>query len=220
MDQGANPIRKIVTLMQDMQKEIEGAGAKEKELYDKFMCFCNGGAEELAKTSADAGATAESLASKAESEKAEKAGLEEDLAKHESDRTTATSDLAKATALRGKESTEYDTDMADQKSNYEAISGAIPALETGMGAASAFLQGAGNKKQLRRAVEMAQTISGYEKKDMVAFLEAKEGYAPQSGQIVGILKAMKDEMEATMKSTETAESEALKGFGELKAAKE
>jgi hypothetical protein len=220
LDQGANPIRKIVTLLQDMQKEVEADGAKDKELYDKFMCFCSGGAEELAKTSADAGSQAESLASKAEEEKAEKAGLEGDLAKHQTDRTTATSDLAKATAIRGKESSEYDADIADQKTNYDAISGAIPALETGMGGASAFLQAPGNKQNLKRAVDMSQTISGFEKKDMTAFLEAKDGYAPQSGQIVGILKNMKDEMESTIKSTETAEEEAVKGFAELKAAKD
>merc|ERR1719217_547128 len=110
MDQGANPIRKIVTLMQDMQKEIEAEGVKEQELYEKFLCFCNGGAEELAKTSADAGSAALSFASKAEEEKAEKAGLEGDLTKHQADRTGATSDLEKATALRGKESAEYDTE--------------------------------------------------------------------------------------------------------------
>merc|ERR1719159_612867 len=100
------------------------------------------------------------------------------------------------------------------------MSGAIPTLEAGMGSASAFLQAPGNKKQLRRAVEMAQSISAFEKKDMVAFLEAKDGYAPQSGQIVGILKSMKDEMESTIKATETAEEEAVKGFAQLKAAKE
>merc|ERR1719159_1203544 len=100
------------------------------------------------------------------------------------------------------------------------MSGAIPTLEAGMGSASAFLQAPGNKKQLRRAVEMAQSISGFEKKDMVAFLEAKDGYAPQSGQIVGILKSMKDEMESTIKATDTAEEEAVKGFAELKAAKD
>ena len=33
----ANPIRKIVTLLQDMQKEITAEGEKEKKLYDKFM---------------------------------------------------------------------------------------------------------------------------------------------------------------------------------------
>ena len=37
----ANPIRKVVTLLQDMQKEIEAEGEKEKALYDKFMCYCN-----------------------------------------------------------------------------------------------------------------------------------------------------------------------------------
>merc|ERR1719159_360121 len=100
------------------------------------------------------------------------------------------------------------------------MSGAIPTLEAGMGSASAFLQAPGNKKQLRRAVEMAQSISGFEKKDMVAFLEAKDGYAPQSGQIVGILKSMKDEMESTIKATDTAEEEAVKGFAALKAAKD
>jgi hypothetical protein len=222
MDQGANPIRKIVTLLQDMQKEIEAEGVKEKELYDKFMCFCNGGAEELAKTSADAGSAAESLASKAEEEKAEKSGLEGDLEKHTSDRSAAESDLAKATAIRGKESSEYEADIADQKSNYDAISGAIPALESASGAsASAFLQSPDNKKQLRRAVEMAQSISAMEKKSLAAFLEAKdESSSPGSDQIVGILKSMKDEMESTMKSTTTAEEEAAKGFTELKAAKD
>ena len=30
----ANPIRKVATLMQDMQKEIEAEGEKEKQLYD------------------------------------------------------------------------------------------------------------------------------------------------------------------------------------------
>merc|ERR1719160_1689307 len=218
-DEGANPIRKIVTLLQDMQKEIEAEGVKEKELYDKFMCFCSGGEEELTKTSADAGAAAESLASKAEEDKAAKAGLEGDLTKHGTDRTAATDDLAKATAIRGKESAEYEADIADQKTNYESISGAIPALEGSM--ASSFLQSPANKKQLRRALEMSQSISGFEKKTMTAFLDAKDDSAsPGSDQIVGILKAMKDEMESTIKSTETAEEEAVKGYAELKAAKE
>ena len=46
---GANPIRKVVTLMQNMQKEIEAEGAKEKELFDKFMCYCSGGTDGLKK---------------------------------------------------------------------------------------------------------------------------------------------------------------------------
>jgi len=48
---GANPIRKIVTLLQNMQKEIEAEGAKEQELFDKFMCFCSGNNGDLTKKS-------------------------------------------------------------------------------------------------------------------------------------------------------------------------
>merc|ERR1719240_422965 len=96
----ANPIRKIVTLMQDMQKELEAEGAKEKEMFDKFMCWCNGGSAELEKSASDAKSKIEELASKIEEEKAEKAQLEQDLKTHESDRAAATDDLSKATALR------------------------------------------------------------------------------------------------------------------------
>jgi len=135
-DEGANPIRKIVTLLQDMQKEIEAEGVKEKELYDKFMCFCSGGAEELAKTIADAKQEVETLTGKLEEEKAEKSGLEGDLVKHKEDRTAATADLEKATALRDKEAAENAADLADQETNFGAVSSAIPALEKGMGASS------------------------------------------------------------------------------------
>merc|ERR1719284_1992755 len=43
----ANPIRKVVTLLQNMQKKVVAEGEKEKELYEKFMCYCKGGSAEL-----------------------------------------------------------------------------------------------------------------------------------------------------------------------------
>jgi len=221
---GANPIRKIVTLLQDMQKEIEAEGAKEKELYDKFMCFCDGGAEELKKSIADAAMTIESSSAAEKEQTAEKAGLEQDLIKHKSDRVSAGDDLEKATAIRGKENAEYETDLADQKTNYAAISSAIPALEKGMGGASLIQSnGAGFTKQIQKALASAQTVSQMEKQDVMAFLENKadsESGSPGSGQIVGILKNMKDEMEKTIESLETAETSAAAGYTDLKAAKE
>jgi hypothetical protein len=219
---GANPIRKIVTLLQDMQKEIEAEGTKEKELYEKFMCFCSGGKEELEKTSADSAQAIETLTSQAEEQTAEKTGLEGDLKKHEEERTSATADLAKATAIRGKENADYETSLADQKSNFQAISGAIPALEKGMGGAASLLQQNGNdlKKKLQRALGASQVVSSGERKDVMAFLEQSGDYAPASGQIVGILKNMKDEMEKSITSLTKDEEDAVAGYGDLKAAKE
>jgi len=219
---GANPIRKIVVLMQDMQKELEAEGAKETELFEKFMCFCNGGKEELEKTSADAAQAIETLSSQVEEQTAEKTGLEGDLKKHEEEKAAATSDLAKATAIRGKENADYEESLGDQKTNFEAISGAIPALEKGMGGAASLLQQNGNnlKKKLQHALSSSQVVSSSDKKDVMAFLEQSGDYAPASGQIVGILKNMKDEMDKSIKSLVKDEEDAVAGFGDLKAAKE
>merc|ERR1719377_499717 len=85
----ANPIRKIVTLMQNMQKEIEAEGAKEKELFDKFMCYCNGNNGDLAKASADGKAKMDQLAAQLKSEEAEKVQVGQELASHKSDRAGA-----------------------------------------------------------------------------------------------------------------------------------
>merc|ERR1719247_723772 len=54
----------------------------------------------------------------------------------------------------------------------------------------------------------------------MAFLEENGDYAPASGQIVGILKGMKDDMEAELKEATATEEKAIAGFADLKASKE
>jgi len=36
----ANPIRKVVTMLQNMQEKVEADGERETHLYEKFMCYC------------------------------------------------------------------------------------------------------------------------------------------------------------------------------------
>merc|ERR1719265_1802317 len=133
---GANPIRKVVTLMQNMQKEIEAEGAKEKELFDKFMCYCSGGTDGLKKAIADANAQAEQLSAQLKSEEAEKSQIGQDLGGHKQDRENAKADIEEATVLRNKEEAAYAAEKADSESNIAAMSTAIPALEKGMGGAA------------------------------------------------------------------------------------
>merc|ERR1719207_281761 len=97
---GANPIRKIVTLMQNMQKEIEEEGAKEKELFDKFMCYCSGNNGDLNKAAADGKAAIEELGAKLKSEEAEKSQTAQELIGHKADREQAGADLSEATMIR------------------------------------------------------------------------------------------------------------------------
>merc|ERR1719181_644450 len=144
---GANPIRKIVTLMQNMQKEIEAEGEKEKELFDKFMCFCSANTGDLGKAEADAKAKSEEMSAKLKSEEAEKSQLEQELVDHKTDRETAKSDLAEATTLREKETAEFSAMKADSETNIAFLTSAIPAIEKGMGAASLLRMPAGRKLQ-------------------------------------------------------------------------
>merc|ERR1719443_1133792 len=59
-----------------------------------------------------------------------------------------------------------------------------------------------------------------DRRNVLAFLDQSGDYVPQSGQIVGILKAMKDEMEASLKEAIADEEKAVAGFADLKASKE
>merc|ERR1719197_34335 len=218
LEVGANPIRKVVTLMQNMQKEIEAEGAKEKELFDKFMCYCSSNNGELTKAVADAKAMAEEMSAKLKAETAEKAQTAQELIDHKKDREQATADVEEATVLREKEASEFAELKADSETNIAAMAKAIPALEKGMGGA-ALLQMAGGDR-LHKLIENYPNMDAVDRRDTLAFLDQSSDYAPQSGQIVGILKAMKDEMEASLKEAIADEEKAVAGFADLKASKE
>ena len=153
----ANPIRRVVTLLQDMRKEIEAEAVKEEKLYNKFMCFCKGNAGDLDKNAEEAAAKLEELNAKVKADQAEKAQLVQDLAQHKKDRANAKQDLATATKLREKEHNEYLASAGDTKQNIDAIAAAIPALEKGMGAS--FLQSSAGSK-LRQVITNLADASG------------------------------------------------------------
>merc|ERR1719172_420907 len=77
-----NPMRKIIGMLQDMAKELEREGEVEKEIFDKAICACEGGTDNLNKVIADSGAQIEELTAKVASGNAEKAQLTQDVAEH------------------------------------------------------------------------------------------------------------------------------------------
>merc|ERR1719486_1026846 len=115
----ANPIRKVVTLLQDMQKEIEAEGEKEKGLYDKFMCYCDGNTDGMSKSAEEATQSITELKSKLEAEKAEKSQLDQELIQHKTDRESAKADLETATSIREKEHAEFAASTGDQKADLD-----------------------------------------------------------------------------------------------------
>merc|ERR1719453_2853085 len=201
VDEKANPIRKVVTLLQDMQKEIEAEGAKEEDLYNKFMCYCDGNTDGMSKAATDAGQKIEELTSQLQAEKAEKSQLDQELIQHKLDRETAQKDLATATGIREKEHETFVAESGDQKDNLDALNGAIAALEKGMGS---FLQmPKGRVTRVTALVQGTSSVDADERDMLLALLQGKQNpfgdYSAQSGEIVGMLKAMKDEMDKDLK---------------------
>ena len=113
------------------------------------------------------------------------------------------------------------------KTNLAAMGKAIPAIEQGMSGASLMqLPGMTRKMdKFRRYVEVTKFINNDDRSAVLAFLDQgdSESDASQSrgaGEILGILKNMKDEMEKDLAETQASEKSALEGFNELKAAKD
>merc|ERR1719428_2446597 len=85
------------------------------------------------------------------------------------------------------------------------------------GAAFMQMPGAGKIHQI---IENNDKMDAADRRDALSFLDATGDYEPASGQIVGILKAMKDDMEAELKEAIATEDKSIAGFGDLKASKE
>jgi len=93
----ANPIRKVVTMLQAMQKKVTEEGEKEKELYEKFMCYCRTSGGDLTGAISAGEAKAPQLVSDIESSTEQKAQLEEALKQAQVDRSDAKEAVAEAT---------------------------------------------------------------------------------------------------------------------------
>merc|ERR1719240_1384176 len=212
----ANPIRKVVTMLQDMQKSVEEEGKKEEDLFDKFMCYCSNGDGALKSAIAEGKAQIESLSATAERTAAEKSQLDQEIASHKADREEAQKVIKESTALREKEASEFAATSGDMKSNIQSMSGALDALKKGLSAA--LLQtGVGNV--LRNIVRSSPLVRQSERSLLMSFLETGEGLEGGSDQIIGIVEQMKETMEADLAEATSKEAEAKASFETLMTSK-
>mmetsp|Transcript_104814 Transcript_104814/g.181108 ORF Transcript_104814/g.181108 Transcript_104814/m.181108 type:complete len:699 (+) Transcript_104814:63-2159(+) len=213
----ANPIRKVVTMLQNMQKKVAAEGEKELELFEKFECYCKNAGGTLKESIAAAEAKVPEVQSEIEEAESKVAQLKEDLKKAQIDRDAAKSAMADATAVREKEAAEFAKEKSEYGTNVDALTKAIAALEKGM---TGFLQ-TQSAQVLRNMVENLNMVSDYDRDELVSFLSGSQHdeYAPQSGEVTGILKQMKDTMAKGLAEAEAAEAAAIKSYEELMAAK-
>merc|ERR1719188_2409374 len=113
----ANPIRKVVTMLQNMQKQVEEEGVAEKKLYEKFMCWCKTSGGDLQKEIEANKAKIAELGPAIKEAEAKKKQLEEDVKQHQEDRAAAKKTMAEATEIRKKEKAAFDEATMEGKQN-------------------------------------------------------------------------------------------------------
>jgi chromosome segregation ATPase len=206
-------------MLQAMQKKVAAEGEKEKELMEKYKCYCSSSGGALSESIAAAKTKGPAVSSDIEQAEAQSAQLKEDLKQHQADRSAAKKAVSAANAVREKEATAFAAEKAEDDANIGAVNAAVAALEKGM--AGAFLQ-SGHVQVLRRLVLSKQDILDADRQEIMAFISGTQasGYAPQGGEIVGILKQMGEEMTKALAEATAAEEAAIKNHDELVAAKE
>merc|ERR1719271_198939 len=146
--------------------------------------------------------------------------------------------LDKATAMRQKELAEFNEEEKDMLQSIGALKSAIVVLskhhsslaqvpsETILSMAAVI-----DHQFKKHAFMLKQTVTPSQKKAVAAFVQApgdyfdaeptfKQSYAPQSGQIFGILKQMKETFETNLSTSQKEEMAAQQAYEDLKAAKE
>jgi hypothetical protein len=211
----ANPIRKVVTMLQNLQAKVEGEGAKEREIHEKYMCYCKNGAASLEKSVADAGNNIPQLEASIKEALGKKAGLDSEIASHVADQAAAKTAMAEATALREKDKAAFDSALAEEQAELTPINAALAALEKG--AAASFLQSS-TAQLLKKVVQAKNDMNDGDRSEMITFLASDSEYAPADSEIIGILKTLKDQVTADIADLKKTEEASIKSYEGVMAA--
>jgi len=186
----ANPIRKVVNLLMAMQKKVEAEGKQSTELFDKSMCDVKKFMAGLDKSIADSSERLPQLESSIKETSAEHQQLAEDLKQAQEDRSSAEKAVATANSIRTKSAAEFAKESASQTADITAVTKAIKAIQGGQGA---FLQTKASAVLRRLVGASSVDLSSVDRDLLSNYLQGGE-QEPSSGEILGIMKQMHEEL--------------------------
>merc|ERR1719355_491121 len=231
------PVSKVITLLKDMLKQLEKEAEEDEEIYDKMACWCETNDKEKTKSIADAEARISDLTTKIEELTANSARLNTEIKNLEKEVAENQAALDKATAIRQKQLAEFNEEEKDLLESISALKSAVTVLSkhnsliqmprSHLVGVAATVQ---NEMQ-KHASLLTGVLTHKERRAVSSFIQApqdyfdaeptfKQSYAPQSGEIFGILKQMKETFETNLSQSQKDEMANQKAYEDLKAAKE
>merc|ERR1719482_180086 len=218
------PIEKVLTLLEDLQAEVEAEGKEEADTYDTFACFCKDVTQEKSEaitegqdeideqsaTLAEKTALVKRLTVEIEDLQAEIKALEEEM--------------GEAEAIRQKEKAAYEATAADLAKAISSLEKAITILEKAKGGGGASLLEV--KNIIRKSVALADALglSPKHQRAMTALLQEDEevpesDYSFKSGDIISTLEDLLTEFKDKKAEVDAEEEKAVAAHNSFMAAK-
>jgi DNA repair exonuclease SbcCD ATPase subunit len=243
------PVSKVITLLNDMTKQLETEAKEDGETFDTMMCWCETNDKGKTKAIADGESTIAELQAAIQSYTALSSKLNTEIANLENEVAANTDALEKATAVRQKELAEFNAEEKSSLQTIASLKGAVNKLAKHHDAA--FLQTDTSADDfemiklmtdLKHAVHKNQDVvntmlSPRQRKAVAAFVQNPDnfidagiqqsrhvsmlqGKAAPSAEIFGTLKQMKEGFETNLAASQKEEMRAQGEYEDVKHGKQ
>jgi hypothetical protein len=229
------PVSKVITLLKDMQKQLEKESEDDEAIYDKMACWCKTNDAEKTKAIEEAEQRISELTASIEEGTAKSSSLTAEIKNLEKEVAANQQALDKATALRQKQLSEFNEEEKDLLQSIQALKNAVTVLskhnksfvqmDSEEGGASVSIAHVMQHAFKKHSEQLLQVITPSQHASVQQFIQnalagKAPAYANQSGEIFGILQNMQETFEANLSQSQKEEMENQKAYEDLKAAKE
>jgi len=226
-------ITQVVTLLESLMEESKQDGNEEREMYGKYKCYCDTNEEAKKTEIASLNEQIELLESQIEELLASTGILSKEVAKLDADMAENQASRATAESIRAEEERVYNALKQDLESAMDQMTDAIQVLGD-IGADQTMEQAAADHKymmagferpgsplatKLQKSVKQAliaasSLVTTKQARKLESFIQAPftATYTAQSGEVVGILKDMKDTFGANLATATATEEKAVTAF--------
>jgi len=231
---GDRTITKVVKMLDAMLEKSKKDGDQDTKLYAKFKCYCDTEESEKTGTIAQLSDDIALLESDIEGLMGSTGELSTECSKLKADMASNTEAQEAAANIRKKEKKAYVALKADSEQGVAQMTQALEKLSE-VGADQTMSEGADHAKfmagygsasllklqtQVKKALLSASSFLPAQKvAKLTSFIQAPftGSYAAQSGEVVGILKSMRDTFEANLEEATETEKQARKAHNDLMA---
>lgn len=231
-----NPVSKVVSLLEDMKTKLEAEASEDEAIYDKLACWCATNDKDKTGAIAAAQQHIEGLQHMIEGSSATSGRLNAEISQLEKEIQKNEEDLNTAAAQREKQLAAFSGEESDLLESINALGLALDVLSKHHGGALVQVPShiigvaATVAHELQVHASRLNGLSHSQRQAVALFIQSpedyfnakptfKQAYAPQSGEIYGILKQMKETFEKDLADTRQQESTSQESYAGLKAAK-